>query len=79
MSFERVCRYRSLNELAISMAGRLAQRLAELQKPGAVVLGDEVFIKQFLTPAVGQEGVEQNDLADGAGQQAGVCSQPLLQ
>ena len=31
MSLERVCRYRSLNELAISMAGRLAQRLAELQ------------------------------------------------
>ena len=31
MSLERVCRYRSLNELAISMAGRLAQRLTELQ------------------------------------------------
>lgn len=31
MSVQRICRYRTLEDLATSMAGRLAQRLAELQ------------------------------------------------
>jgi len=37
VSLERVCRYRGLRELTISMAGRLVQRLADLQAEKPVV------------------------------------------